>query len=93
MLEGRRRVAHLGLNASRGALRFGELDYEDSFGASFWRMAREGHFAASRRTCATSKRVDDKFGCPGYMQFNCQVDRALHEAENLWHMSVSDGRS
>ncbi|MGH8735553.1 MAG: flavin-containing monooxygenase, partial [Burkholderiales bacterium] len=38
-------------------------------------------------------RVADKFGLRQYMQFNCQVDSARYdEAENLWRLSVSDGR-
>ena len=51
------------------------------------------HFSGQPENLRYLNRVADKFGLRQYMQFNCQVDSAHYdEAENLWHLSVSDGR-
>ncbi len=51
------------------------------------------HFSGQPENLRYLNRVVDKFGLRQYMQFNCQVDSARYdEAENLWHVSVSDGR-
>ncbi len=51
------------------------------------------HFSGQPENLRYLNRVADKFGLRKHMQFNCRVDRAHYdEAENLWHVSVSDGR-
>jgi cation diffusion facilitator CzcD-associated flavoprotein CzcO len=51
------------------------------------------HFSGQPENLRYLNRVADKFGLRQYMQFNCRVDSARYdEAENLWHVSVSDGR-
>lgn len=69
-----------------------------TYGYSFSReLLDEWHwkekFSGQPENLRYLNHVADKFGLRKYMQFNCRVDAARYdEAENLWHVQVSDGR-
>src|SRR6188508_864147 len=69
-----------------------------TYGYSFSReLLNEWHwkerFSSQPENLRYLNHVADKFGLRPYMQFNCRVDSARYdEAENLWHVRVSDGR-
>jgi cation diffusion facilitator CzcD-associated flavoprotein CzcO len=69
-----------------------------TYGYSFSReLLDEWHwkekFSGQPENLRYLNHVADKFGLRRYMQFNCRVDAARYdEAENLWHVRVSDGR-
>src|SRR5436190_5144887 len=70
-----------------------------TYGYSFSReLLDEWHwkekFSGQPENLRYLNHVADKFGLRRYMQFNCRVDAARYdEAENLWHVRVSDGRA
>ncbi len=69
-----------------------------TYGYSFSReLLDEWHwkekFSSQPENLRYLNHVADKFSLRKYMQFNCRVDAARYdEAENLWHVRVSDGR-
>ena len=69
-----------------------------TYGYSFSReLLDEWHwkekFSGQPENLRYLNHVADKFDLRKYMQFNCRVDAARYdEAENLWHVRVSDGR-
>ncbi|HKU98191.1 MAG TPA: NAD(P)/FAD-dependent oxidoreductase, partial [Vineibacter sp.] len=69
-----------------------------TYGYSFSReLLDEWHwkekFSGQPENLRYLNHVADKFDLRKYMQFNCRVDGARYdEAENLWHVRVSDGR-
>jgi cation diffusion facilitator CzcD-associated flavoprotein CzcO len=69
-----------------------------TYGYSFSReLLDEWHwkekFSGQPENLRYLNHVAEKFDLRKYMQFNCRVDAARYdEAENLWHVRVSDGR-
>src|ERR1043165_9452847 len=68
-----------------------------TYGYSFSReLLDEWHwkerFSGQPENLRYLNHVADKFSLRRYMQFDCKIDAARYdEAENLWHVRVSDG--